>query len=110
MTKVHLSAVVRGEPQATRARCGWTHVQTTTDISKVTCKLCQKLHAAGTTARARERQERSMSDELSDALLEIAGVPAAPPPPRFDPAAWQTVCRPDPEIQNRCGNLSLIHI
>lgn len=108
MPKIHATAIVQGVPDETRARCGWLHVQTSTDTSRVTCKVCRRLAEAGTTrdARAPRKVPAGLLERLGTAL-QVEGVPTAPPPPILDPPSWQSVCKPSEEAPGRCGKCVL---
>lgn len=79
--RIHLDASEPGKPR--RALCGWTFVDTATDLTAVTCKACLSC-----LQRGRARSAKSVDHELS-ALL----VPKAGPPPKFTPQLWATICR-----------------
>lgn len=102
MPRVHATAIVQGQPRETLARCGWVSVPTSTDRAEVTCKACLRLLEA-----AAKRPPQTEIETIRAALLAAGGVPKAPPPPRWDPATWHSLCRPDPEVMNRCGACAL---
>lgn len=101
--RVHLDASQPGQPLR-RALCGWLDVDTETDLSKVSCKIC--LTRSRSAARALAPRERPVSgDELGRevaAALRATATPTAPAPPRMTPALWAASCRG--AEHRRCGD------
>ena len=87
--RIHLDASEPGKPR--RALCGWAFVDTTTDLSRVSCKACLSV-----MQRGRAAPERDL-DRQAQALL----APKAGPPPRLTPQLWGTSCRGGEH--RRCG-------
>jgi hypothetical protein len=90
--RIHLDASEPGRPR--RALCGWLYVDTTADVSSVTCKACL-------TALQRGRPRA----ENPDVQLIAALAPTAGPPPRLTPQLWAASCRGG-ELR-RCGACEL---
>lgn len=111
MTKrrtIHLDATKAGAVLRT-AQCGWLDVDTTTDITAVTCGSCrQHLRTGAKPATARSRITGTIgSSELNAELLQaVAAVlqPKAGPPPRLTPALWDASCV---RATRRCGSCEL---
>lgn len=91
--RIHLDASEPGKPR--RALCGWAFVDTTGDVSHVTCKACLSV-----LQRGRARSELRL-DQQTQALL----APKAGPPPRLTPQLWGASCRGGEH--RRCGSCEI---
>lgn len=87
--RIHLDASEPGKPR--RALCGWSFVDTSTDVSLVTCKACLQV-----LQRGRSRSERALDQQAQEILAPKAG-----PPPRLTPQLWGASCRGGEH--RRCG-------
>lgn len=111
---VHLDATKVGDVGRT-GLCGMIVVQTESDVSRVTCKMCLKRWRAQAQEPANENAKHSAKQErrtLSAAKLVEAVVAAfrsifaakAPSPPRLDGPAWGNTCKGGE--QRKCSNSS----
>lgn len=96
---VHKDATKVGDVGRT-ALCGYPIVDTETDISRVTCRLCRKLFVAGAT-EAKKRRETPVAAGSEDAELKQAMQPKAGPPPRLTAPIWAGSCKGGEH--RRCG-------
>jgi len=108
--RTHLDNTAVG--QVRQSRCGWTAVDTDTDVSRVDCKVCLSLFREGRTGTARcGRQAGSAASHGPTFLTELAAAfsatlaPTAGPPPRLTPQLWAVSCKG--AEYRRCGDCPL---
>lgn len=85
---MHLDASEPGKVR--RALCGWLAVDTSNDVSRVTCKVCLS---------ALQRGRAKRGETLETVLVALA--PRADAPPRITPQVWAASCRGGEH--RRCG-------
>jgi len=86
---VHYDASKPGDVGRT-GLCGWPFVDTETDLTKVTCKVCRRLKREGKVMPPRRRKAER---DATDAELKKVLAPKADPPPRLTAPLWAGSCK-----------------
>jgi hypothetical protein len=94
--RVHLEVEKKPEWAFNMGLCGWSDIQASADLTKVTCKSCLRLLRPKRT----KRPETPMRVALAPLLA-----PVAAPPPRLTSSMWRDSCKGGQH--RRCGHCEL---
>lgn len=97
--RVHLDDTESGS-RVSQALCTWTAVDTTTDLTQVTCHMClHKLRGTSPVSTRNEVARAEIARVAAEAYAKTL-IPKAPAPPVLTAPVYATVCR---SHERRCG-------